>query len=558
MKDFKISKKLGVTFFVVIAVVILTSGVAIFGLLNSLNKYKTFYEGAYQITNSAMDMRRNIQTYAKTIGFTMMTEDLEKVQQYLDQGNECVDNLDEGYVFLKDNFRGDANLVEGFNSNMQGNRDKREEIASLALENKNAEATEIFFNEVQPGLLAAQQYLVQISDIAKENAEDDYHTVTALSTAIIITVIILVLVALAATIALALYITKSLTTPIIEIEKAANQMANGDFDINITYESKDELGSLAASMKQLTERTKAILEDTARGLGEVAKGNLNIRPQAKYIGIYEQIEKSIQNIIVNLSDTIRKINEAAEQVSTGSNQMAENAQGLAEGATDQAGSIEELQATITDIAEQVTNTAQESQEAFEKARTVEKSAEVSSREMEEMTNAMQLISDTSNQIGSIIAEIEEIASQTNLLSLNASIEAARAGEAGKGFAVVANQIGKLAEDSASSAVNTRKLIESAISQVETGSTLAKATAKALEEVIGGLQEIAGSVSRTNDASKQQAESIGQIQVGVEQINGVVQNNSAAAQETSASSEELLAQAINLNELTGQFELLEMP
>lgn len=557
MRNFKISKKLGVTFSIIIAVVIVISAVSIFGLVNALNKYEAFYSGPYQITNYAMDMRRNIQAYAKNIGYSMMVEDSQKTTGYLDDARESLANLEEGAAFVKENFKGDSSLITSYEEALNSVQAQRTEVAELAQANQNAAASELYFSVVNPKLLEAQEYLTEISDTAKEQADSDYTSVTRMSIIVIVAVFILVIVVLTGTVMLALYITRSLTAPINELDKAAEQMSEGDFNVALTYESQDELGNLANSMKKMVAVTKDIIEDTSRGLKEVAAGNLNIAPRVEYIGVYEEMEDALKGIIINLSETMRKINDTAEQVSAGSDQMAGNAQGLAEGATEQAGAVEELQATITDVAMQVNNNAKESKSAYEKAKEVEKNAEVSSREMEQMTEAMQKISETSSQISEIIAEIEEIASQTNLLSLNASIEAARAGEAGRGFAVVAGQIGKLAEDSASSAVKTRELIENSISQVEIGNKLTKETARALEEVIQGVQEISQSVDRTNAASGQQAEAINQIQLGIEQISGVVQSNSAAAQETSASSEELSAQATNLTDLTGQFKLLEM-
>lgn len=556
MKDFKISKKLAVTFSIIIAVVIVISTVSIFGLVNSLNKYQYFYEGPFRITNYALDMLRGIQSYAKNIGYATMTEDEQQTAAYIDEAAACITDLQEGVSFMRENFTGDKSLIDSFEQTMESVQAERTQVAELAKSNRNAEASELYFGVVSPKLLEAQQYLTKINEAAQANAAADYASVNSASIVIIIAVIVLVAVVLIGTVWLALYITRSLTAPITEIEQAAVKMAGGDFDVDITYKSRDELGILADSMNKMVDVTRAIIEDTSRGLKEVADGNLNIRPRVKYIGIYTAMEDSIKNIIFSLSETMRQINDAAEQVNTGSNQMAENAQGLAEGATEQAGAIQELQATITDVAEQVTDNAKESQAAYEKASAVEKNAEISNREMEQMTVAMQHITDTSNEIKEIIAQIEEIASQTNLLSLNAAIEAARAGEAGRGFAVVADQIRKLAEDSAASAVSTRTLIENAISQVERGNHSTRETARALEEVIKGLQEISVSVDKTNTASGQQAEAIKQIQLGIEQINGVVQNNSAAAEETSAASQELSAQAVNLTELTGQFKLCE--
>jgi methyl-accepting chemotaxis protein len=187
---------------------------------------------------------------------------------------------------------------------------------------------------------------------------------------------------------------------------------------------------------------------------------------------------------------------------------------------------------------------------------VKKEAAVSQDKMTELTEAMERIENTSNEIKNIIGGIEDIAAQTNLLSLNASIEAARAGAAGKGFAVVADQIGKLAEQSEQSAVNTRNLIETSISEVSGGSQITSETADALKRVIDGLNEIVQSMADVQSASNKQTTAIEQIEEGVSQISTVVQSNSAAAEESSATSEELSAQAQSLNDLVSQFKLEE--
>ena len=174
--------------------------------------------------------------------------------------------------------------------------------------------------------------------------------------------------------------------------------------------------------------------------------------------------------------------------------------------------------------------------------------------MKGLTDAMQRINETSKQISDIIGEIEDIASQTNLLSLNAAIEAARAGEAGRGFAVVADQIRKLADDSAQSAVHTRELIETSLQEIEKGNQITDKTAEALQKVVEGIEDLANESKKSMEESHAQADAMAQIEQGIEQISTVVQNNSATAEETSATSEELSAQATNMNELTDAFRL----
>ena len=180
--------------------------------------------------------------------------------------------------------------------------------------------------------------------------------------------------------------------------------------------------------------------------------------------------------------TLRSIEDASSQVSAGSTNLAEASQSLAEGATEQAGAVEELQATITSITENIEKAADQAHESYVQAKQYADEADNSRAQMTAMVDAMTRINETSKNIENIISEIEDIASQTNLLSLNASIEAARAGEAGRGLAVVADQIRQLAEQSTKSAVDTRELIEGSLEEIAEGNKAADKAAASIETV----------------------------------------------------------------------------
>lgn len=335
-------------------------------------------------------------------------------------------------------------------------------------------------------------------------------------------------------------------------------LAAGDLTTEVPkIKSKNETLILSQSTSEIVYAQQTIIGDVSYLLSEMAIGNFHVHSRIDeniYVGEYHKILLSIQQLRLTLSGTIQSIREASAQVEAGSRQLASGSQVLAQGASEQASAVEELFSTTTSVTKQVEDTTRATDNAHTKAKIVEKEAAVSQSKMTELTEAMGRMESTSNEIKNIIGGIEDIAAQTNLLSLNASIEAARAGAAGKGFAVVADQIGKLAEQSAQSAVNTRNLIETSISEVSNGSQLTNETAQALKQVITGLNEIVDLMTAVQSDSGKQTVALEQIEEGVSQISTVVQSNSAAAEESSATSEELSAQAQSLNALISQFQL----
>lgn len=354
-------------------------------------------------------------------------------------------------------------------------------------------------------------------------------------------------------------ISDGIANPLRQMSERLKTFAEGDLDSEFPeYDAKDEVAEMIEMAREMADNLNVIISDSGRLLNEMADGNFAIATdhEERYTGKFNDLLIGIRNMNRKINDSLHQVEETAEQVSMGSGNMAEAAQSLAEGATEQAGAVEELQATIADITANVEHTAADLQKSHADARKYADDADRSRDQMRAMVEAMQRISESSMKIENIISELEDIASQTNLLSLNASIEAARAGEAGKGFAVVADQIRKLAEQSAASAVSTRELIEGSIHDVEDGNKAVALVSETLDEVIKGINAIADTSKSLSENSQSQATAMEQAEQGVNQISEVVQSNSAMAQETSATSEELSAQAETLDNLVKQFKLRE--
>ena len=428
------------------------------------------------------------------------------------------------------------------------------EVVAMAMENKNDEARDMLATQGKPTLkklTAAVEGLIALNVELGEKASSSLNVQTIIIFAVII---IVTLIAVIVSTKISKSVAKLFAEPINHVKEASLKLAQGDLNINVETMYPDEIGEMTDAFKEATENMKLYIRELSRGLGEIAAGNFDTSTDVDFKGDFKALADALETITASLSSTLKNINEAAEQVALGAGQMAESAQALAEGATDQAGSVEELTATIQNITEAVVNSSEKAKQSHGNAEEFERAAEKSNEDIKLLNTAMERINDTSKQIANIIAEIEDIASQTNLLSLNASIEAARAGEAGKGFAVVADQIGKLASDSANSAINTKKLIENSIIEIEYGNDITSKTTAAIESVIDGIKMLAVSTKEISELSDTQADAMRQLEMGVEQISEVIQNNSAAAQETSATSEELSAQSDNLEGLVGQFKL----
>ncbi|MCR3921143.1 MAG: methyl-accepting chemotaxis protein [Firmicutes bacterium] len=387
-----------------------------------------------------------------------------------------------------------------------------ENVVQLAKENRHDEANIVIRDVGIPLRTAIETAYHRLAEIKVDSAKDAAAFNTATTQASIKQSITIIVIGLLLSIIIALFISSSIKKPINILAVAAEKIADGDLDVTININSKDEIGVLANSFSRMSE---------------------------------------------NINDVMSNINAASEQVAAGSKQVSDSSIVLSQGATEQASSIEELTASLEEISEQTKLNANNADEANILAESAKVNAEQGNHQMEDMLKAMEEINDSSSNISKIIKVIDEIAFQTNILALNAAVEAARAGQHGKGFAVVAEEVRNLAARSANAAKETTDMIEGSIKKVEGGTKIANLTADALNRIVEGIGKVANLVSNIAVASNEQASAIEQVNLGVMQVSDVVQSNSATSEESAAASEELAGQAELMKEQVAQFKLKDV-
>ena len=437
-------------------------------------------------------------------------------------------------------------------------RGASDEILQLSREGKQQEASKLMTGEVYEAYKSFSKKLTILRD--KFQVElDQAKTMANVCTVIIFIVIVAAGLAIAVvTTMIGKIITNSITEPVKQIDAAVASLRKGELSNveMLTYESEDELGDTIRNLKE----AMGILADYVREISvevkAIAQGDLtrNGDDITDFLGDFSELKTSLLYILKRFNSTLTEISNLAEQVSSNSSEVENASKSLADGATEQAGVIEELNATIDTVVDMAEDTAKETQNASARVKASANKANEEKEKMNELLTEMEHITEISKEIGNIITDIEDIASQTNLLSLNASIEAARAGEAGKGFAVVADQIGKLAADSAKSAVNTRDLIDKTLVEIEKGNTITRTTADAFNQIITDMESFAELAENTMEKANSQAESLEQIGQGIEQLSGVVQGNAASSEENTAISINLAEGAAKMHDRVNIFKL----
>ena len=369
-----------------------------------------------------------------------------------------------------------------------------DEILKLSREGKQQEAAKLMTGEVYEEYTSFAEKLTTLRD--KFQAElDQAKTMANVCTIIIFVVIVASGLAIAVvTTLIGRIITNSITEPVEQIEAAVASLRKGELSNveMLTYESEDELGGTIRNLKEAMGILADYVSEISVEVKAIAQGDLtrNGDDITDFLGDFSELKTSLLYILKRFNSTLTEISNLAEQVSSNASEVENASKSLADGATEQAGVIEELNATIDTVVDLAADTAKETQSASARVKASANKANEEKEKMNELLTEMEHITEISKEIGNIITDIEDIASQTNLLSLNASIEAARAGEAGRGFAVVADQIGKLAADSAKSAVNTRDLIDKTLVEIDKGNNITRTTADAFNQIIADMESFA--------------------------------------------------------------------
>ena len=436
--------------------------------------------------------------------------------------------------------------------------EETKEVPQLSRSGNTEAANALMLGEAKKSF---EEFQVVYDQLVKYNQEGSEQAVIQ-SNIIFLIVLILVVVVIVISILIGFRIsgivTGNIVEPTMQLVEAAAGLRRGDLKAAsvLTYEAEDEIADLVKNTRESMEVIGGYIDEISAILVEIAKGDLtkNRNEITDFLGDFASVKASLVRILKDFNSTLTDIGNTSSKVASGSGEIAHAAAALAEGTTDEASALEELTATVETVSNMAADSAKNATEAYATISGAVVQAESGREQMDVLKDEMTKITAISQEIANIITAIEDIASQTNLLSLNASIEAARAGEAGRGFAVVADQIGKLASDSAASAVSTRQLIEKTLQEIERGNESTVKTYEAFEQIISDMKVFASLAKGSKETADGQAEALEQISEGIEQISGVVQNTAASAEESAAIGETLLDEAHQMDKLVARFKL----
>ena len=554
MKNLKVSKKLIISYAFVLILLVVIIAVSIGNLISIRARVEAFYNGPFKVLNAANTVNSSFEAMQKSVFRAISNTDPVIAERALEDSKVYAGKIQEQIPIIQKDFLGDQAIVERLRAALDELAPQREHVLELALQNQKEEAAAYMEANNVKTIHKAQAELDELIDTADRKADELIVSLRSEQMEFIVMLSVLGTASVLISILFGIYITRSITRPIKELETAARQMEQGHLKVDVTYRSKDELGSLSNSMRQMSEKISYYMDEISRAMQQLADGNLDIPGCDGFQGDFLPVQEALFIVIDSLNETMAEINTFSDQVASGSDQVAGGAQVLSQGVIAQAGSVEELASTMSEISRQVNENAETSQAVKTAAGEMGTNILACNQQMQEMKAAMGEINSCSTQIRKIIKTINDIASQTNILALNAAVEAARVGAESKGFSVVAQEVRNLAGKSSAASKSTEALIEQTLDAVAHGTKLAEETAASLMNIVGGTDDMVSKINQIAEATQKQAEATEMVSIGIGQISDIVQTNSVTAEESAAASEELYGESQLLKSKISRFKL----
>lgn len=526
--------------------------IALFLAVIFVNIY-SFYNVQFVTETYQMEIRKDVQTINKRLLLAVASNDSEVTNAQKEDLEGRFPKIESYFTTISKNLNNDE-LGTQLTTNWKEFENASFEMLSIVESGDSEGALEYYNSTLNDVSETLADSLDETGVLAENAATGKYRTILA----IIVATIIALIIALVVIITISRKRSKELVNNIEEdldvLAKATEEIAKGNVHVEIDYDADNEIGKVVNQLRTAVNSLVYYIDEIGNIMSTMAEGNFNINFDRDFDGDFRDIQTAVESFSQQISDSMNEIMEVSDMVSDGANQIAGAGQNLADTVTSQANIVEDLSVTVNQITDQISSNSTDATSISKEVEVVAENIVEGNKKMQDVVNAMDAISSSSQEISKIIDTINEIADETNLLSLNASIEAARAGEAGKGFAVVAGEVSKLAGQTVEAAQDTAELINASLKNVEIGISIANDTAEKLSSMVEQVQGIAVKVKTIADASNSQAESVKEMSSNIGEISSVGQNNAATSEESLALSYEMNEHANSLKGLVEKFNL----